>query len=188
MLAMTLRIVADWERLDIGSAEERACFAAIGIQQGNVWLTEAEDAFVHRVRGKVHLSGYRLAEWLAWNWWRLRWEPRRRSPDWAMAHRLSTIGGGYVWPNVTITSDGERIAVIAQPTRTNPAEPLRYIADEAAIVPADGFEATVDAFLEQVRGQLKAEGVRGTNLDAVWCEVLQERPPKQRCDASWKLF
>lgn len=175
MPAAALRIQADWERLDIGSPEERACFAAIGIQHGDVWLTEAEDAFVHRVRQSVHLSAYSLAEWLAWNWWRLRWEPRRRSPDWAMAHRMATVGGGYVWPNVTITSDGERVAVIARPTRPNAAEPLRYIADEAVTVPASDFEAAVDAFLEQVRGQLDAEGVRGTNLDAIWREVLQER-------------
>ena len=36
-------------------------------------MTEAEDAFVKRVRKEVYLSAYRLAEWLAWNWWRLRW-------------------------------------------------------------------------------------------------------------------
>lgn len=42
-------------------------------------------------------------------------------------------------------------------------------------VSADEFEAAVDAFLEQVTGQLEAEGVRGTNLEAVWREVLAER-------------
>jgi hypothetical protein len=121
---MPLTMHADWEHLDAGPPEERACFAAIGIQDGAVCLTEAEDAFVRRVRRVVHLSGYELAEWLAWNWWRLRWEPRRYSPSWAMAHRMSTIGGGYVWPNITVASDGERVTLAAQPTRPNPAEPL----------------------------------------------------------------
>jgi len=66
-------IEIDWERLEHGTPEERATFGAIGIHVDGVWLTEAHDTFVNRVRQKVHLSGYRLAHWLAWNWWRLRW-------------------------------------------------------------------------------------------------------------------
>src|SRR5271170_2613800 len=108
-------IRADWEKLERGTPEDRACFAAIGLRYGNVWLTEAEDAFVNRVRGQVHLSAYRLAEWFAWNWWRLRWEPRTRAVDWAFAHHMTTIGGGYVWPNLTIFSDGERVVWLAKP-------------------------------------------------------------------------
>ena len=36
-------IEADWERLDRGTPEERACFAAIGMKFNNVWLTRAEE-------------------------------------------------------------------------------------------------------------------------------------------------
>jgi hypothetical protein len=104
-----LSIHADWERLERGTPEECACFSALGIRYGATWLTQAEDAFVNRVRNKVHLSAYRLAQWFAWNWWRLRWEPRRTGEDWALAHRLATTGGGYVWPNITTFSDGERV-------------------------------------------------------------------------------
>lgn len=170
-----LEIKADWEKLEAGPPEERATFAAIGIRYNNAWLTEAEDAFVKRVRQQVHLSGYRLAEWFAWNWWRLRWEPRRRSTDWAMAHKMSTIGGGYVWPNISIISDGERIVLDAQGTVSRPEEPLRYISRLAAIVLATEFEAAVDAFVEQVRGQLRAESVTDSNLEAIWSDVLSER-------------
>jgi hypothetical protein len=96
-LSNLLKIEADWETLERGSREERACFAALGIQYGDVWLTRADDSFVNRLRDKVHLSAYRLAEWLAWNWWRLRWEPKSSRNQWALAHRMTTIGGGYVW-------------------------------------------------------------------------------------------
>ena len=120
-MSKSLWIDATWERLDAGCPEERACFAAIGIWCYDRWLTEAEDAFVKIVRQKVHLSGYLLSEWLAWNWWRLRWEPRRKSTDWSMAHHMTTIGGGYVWPNITITSDGERVVIQAEPTRSRQA-------------------------------------------------------------------
>jgi hypothetical protein len=81
-------IKADWETLEFGPPQERATFAAIGIRYSDIWLTEAEDMYVKRVRQQVHLSGYRLAEWFAWNWWRLRWEPRRKSTDWALAHKM----------------------------------------------------------------------------------------------------
>jgi hypothetical protein len=172
---MSLSIEADWERLDAGASEERACFAAIGIFSGSSELTRAEDAFVGRVRSRVHLSAYKLAEWLAWNWWRQRWEPHSDAPDWAMAHRLTTIGGGYVWPNVSIISDGERIMLAAKPTELNAAEPLHYIADIVVVVRAVEFEDAVSRFIEQVRGQLRAEVIETTNLDLVWDDVCRER-------------
>lgn len=174
-MSIDLEIRADWEKLERGTPEERACFAAIGIRYHNIWLTEAEDAFLNRVRGQVHLSAYRLAEWLAWNWWRLRWEPRTRAVDWPLAHHMSTIGGGYVWPNVTIFSDGERIVLLARPAKPRPNEPLRYIADIAAIVLAITFEDTVDRFIEQVLGQLREERIGATNLAEIWTNVRDER-------------
>ena len=170
-----LKITADWEQLEEGSPEERACFAALGIQYGNIWLTEAQDSFVNRVRAAPMLSAYHLAEWMAWNWWRLRWEPRSKAPDWAFAHRMSTIGAGYVWPNITIFSDGERIALIAKPTPERPNTPYRYLSNIAAIVAAREFESVVGQFMEQVKSQLRAEEVAETNLDRVWHDISEER-------------
>lgn len=170
-----LNIIADPEQLDEGSPEERACFAAIGIQYGNTWLTEGHDGFVKTVRSKPMLSAYHLAEWIAWNWWRLRWEPRSNAPSWQFAHRLTTIGEGYVWPNITVFSDGERIALIAKPTRERPNTRFRYLSDAAAVVGARDFEYVVDQFIEQVRGLLRNEEINKTNLDRIWNEVGEER-------------
>ena len=127
------------------------------------------------VRKAPRLSAYHLAEWMAWNWWRLRWEPRSVAANWASSHRMTTIGGGYIWPNITIFSDGERIALIAKPTEERPQTPFRYIADIAAILLASVFEAGADTFVEQVLQRLDAEGVHGTNLEAVWSGVVDER-------------
>ncbi|MHB8885662.1 MAG: hypothetical protein ACYC5H_11400 [Methylovirgula sp.] len=88
---------------------------------------------------------------------------------------MATIGGGYVWPNITIFSDGERVVLLAKPTQSRPQEPLRYIADIAAVVRANAFESAVDQFIDQVRGQLRAEHVGTTNLDDLWDAVLAER-------------
>src|SRR2546423_15722103 len=128
------KIVAEWETLDEGSAEERSCFAALGIEAHGVWLTEGRDALANRLRHAPLLSTYHLAEWLAWNWWRLRWEPRSNAKDWVFAHRIATIGFGYIWPNLTIFSDGQRTALIAKPTRERPQTPFRYITDKAVVI------------------------------------------------------
>lgn len=174
-MQLTLSITADWERLDEGTPEERACFAAVAILCNDLSLTEGRDGFVNRIRPGPLVSAYHLAEWLAWNWWRLRWEPRSNAPDWPFAHRLTTIGEGYVWPNITIFSDGERTALIAKPTAARPATAFRYISDYAAIVPSLVFEGAVDRFAGQVLGQLQAEQIHGTNLDRLWSELTDER-------------
>ena len=170
-----LSIIADWERLDEGSPEERACFADLGILCNAHWLTEGRDGFVNRIRRGPLISAYHLAEWLAWNWWRLRWEPRSNAPDWAFAHRMTTIGEGYVWPNITIFSDGERTALIAKPTTDRLETAFRYISNQIAILPSPTFESAVDGFVSQVLGQLQAEGISGTNLERLWSELLTER-------------
>lgn len=170
-----LSIDANWETLDRGSPEERACFSAIGIRFGDIWLSEADDRFVNRVRERPHLSGYHLAEWLAWSWWRHRWEPQSTTVDWSLAHKMSSIGGGYLWPNITTFSDGERVVLIAKPTQPRPSEPLRYIADFVAVVRAGSFESAIDNFIVQIVDQLGSKKVEQTNLHRIWSDVSEER-------------
>src|SRR5262249_46106980 len=145
---MALNITADWEHLDSGPPEERASFAAIGIFFDDVALTQAEDLFVKRLRSGVNLSGYKLAEWFAWNWWRLRWEPRTSAQEWALAHHMTTIGGGYVWPNITIIPDGERVVLLCKPTEPRPSEPIRYLCDLVGAVRGIEFEGAVSRFVD----------------------------------------
>jgi hypothetical protein len=167
----------DWERLDSGPPEERACFAAIGIQAHGTWLTEGLDALSNSLRKAPRLSAYHLSEWMAWNWWRLRWEPRSAKADnsWSSSHQMTTIGEGYIWPNITIFSDGERIALVAKPTEERPQTPFRYIADMAAVLQASEFESGTSDFIEQVVERLEAEKMEKTNLETIWRSILEER-------------
>jgi hypothetical protein len=174
-LSNELGFVAEWKALERGEPAERACFSAFGIRHGDVWLTEAEDWFAQSLTQKVYVSAFPLAEWLAWNWWRLRWEPRTHAADWPMAHRLSTIGRGYVWPNITIVSDGERVALIAEPTTKRPEEPLRYLVQYAAIVTARAFETALDQFMTQVGARLSLMDITESNFERIWSEVVAER-------------
>ena len=144
-------------------------------QAHDTWLTEGSDVLANRLRQAPLLSAYHFAEWLAWNWWRLRWEPRSNAKDWAYAHRIATIGSGYIWPNLTIFSDGERTALIAKPTEERPQTPFRYITDRAVVIPASEFETELDLFIDQVLERLHWAKVADSNLEEIWRGVRKER-------------
>ena len=183
-----LTIDAEWEALAEGRPEEVSGYAALSISVGNRNLTEAEDYFAKRTRESVYLSAYDLAEWFAWNWWRLRWEPYRVNPtaDWCYAHKMASIGKGYVWPNIRIWSDGERIALLAQPTSPNPKNSLRYLADWAAVIPAGEYEKGVEQFVQLVLDKLLSDGVANSNLAKLWAEISEERTDP--CKKSFRLL
>lgn len=175
----TWEIVAEWEPLAGGGAEENCCFAALGIKVYGQWLTEGRDALANRLRQAPLLSAYHLAEWLAWNWWRLRWEPRAAPDGWAYAHKTSSIGGGYIWPNITIFSDGERTVLLAKPAPERAETPFRYISDIAAVLPSMDFESGVDIFVAQVLERLGESDLLDTNLSRIWSDLTAERQTPQ---------
>lgn len=172
-----LLIHVAWERLTEGPPEERSCFGMLQVRCGDVRLSEGQDGFIDCIRHGPLVSGYHLAEWLSWNWWRLNREPRPAapSPDWQFAHCLSTVGAGYLWPSITIYSDRQRTALIAKPTRPQGLRAFRFTADWATVVPTTQFESALDGLMAQIQGKLRADGVRSTNLDLIWEEVLTER-------------
>ncbi len=163
------------ERLDEGSLEERAAFGLFTLRTANQSLTEGFDHFLNGYRPGPLVSGYHAAEWLAWNWWRLRWEPRSGAPDWHSAHRMTAIGEGYIWPILEVWSDGVRTMLISHPSAKPDARPFRYVGALPTIVPSTLFEAAVDEFLPRVIGRLREEGVAETNLDRLWRDVVAER-------------
>jgi hypothetical protein len=127
------------ERLDGGPPEERACFGLFTIRCGEIDLTDVCDFYVSNYRRGPLVSGYHAAEWFAWNWWRLHFEPRSAAPDWWRAHRMTAIGEVYVWPNLTIYSDGVRTALVAHRSTRPDAKPFRYLGVPPCILPLDGF-------------------------------------------------
>jgi hypothetical protein len=174
-MTQKFQIQADWEDLPEGSPEERSCFAALGIQINGIWLTEGHDALVNRLREKPFLSAYHLAEWFAWNWWRLRWEPRATNPSWKFAHQMASIGGGYIWPNLTIFSDGKTTTLDARSSREQEISPFRYIAESTTIISSLDFESEIDRFVNQVIERLDSRDLENSNLNNLWQELSTER-------------
>ena len=182
---MTLRIKSQWLReaeRDFEStlqvAEDEMTLAELGIHVSQTCLTQAIDRETNTPREGANLSAYRLAEWLAWHWWRLRWEParqRRRDVDWSAAHDLACIGGGWLWPNITIKSDGVRIIFHTRPSEVVQTEPLHYTMDRTAIIPARAFEDGIDDFVGCVLIRLEERTYMSTDLQSIWSELSSER-------------
>ena len=170
----------DPEKLDEGSAEEKASFGTIKVVADGQCLTEGFDEYAGTYREGPLVSGYHLAEWLIWNWWRLRWEPPRapayRSTlEWAFAHRMSTVGEGYVWPNVNIESDGFRSVVTSERSSQHNTGSFRYFGGPTAAVPAKCLESAIDRFASDVLKRLGKAELDDTNLHRLWRDLRIER-------------
>ena len=183
---MTLDITTEWSQepgRDLAEvpgtvAEDEASLSEIRIRIGETLLTRALDVEMMEMRSGGTLSASRLAEWLTWNWWRLRWEPSHRnvpSVNWRQAHDLASIGGGWLWAHLTIRSDGIRVLVDATPSQDVDTEPLRYLTNATRAISADDFEAGVDGLVERVLVRLDEWSLSRTDLRTTWDELTVER-------------
>lgn len=167
--------------LDSGSPEERSCFGMLSVRMGDSILTEGVDRHSAKSSDGPSVSGYHFAEWLAWNWWRLRWEWwfRPASEDdlidsWDFAHRMSTIGEGYVWPNITIASDGYQTALVSDRSEESRAA-FRFFGAPITLISATSLETAIDRFVSSILTRLDDDGIHRTNLHGLWNELTTER-------------
>ena len=171
-------------KLDYGDPEEVATFGQLIITHGEFCLTrgvsqiDGEDAYWE---GPL-ISGCLLAEWMAWNWWRLRWEsfPQGSATDsWTFAHCMSSIGGGYTWPNIAIASDGFRCEMTSTVSREPHSLSYQYIGlptpPGKLAFPASEFERECDAFVERTLELCNAADLHDTELAQIWQELNAER-------------
>ena len=167
-------------------------FASILIAAGDHVATKVLDNLSQTVRYNIRVSAFELAAWLAFNWWRLRWEVKKDDVSWGVSHNVTGTGGGYRWPDLTFASDGETVQVHSRQTGGRyKSQLIDYIEGFSIRVPADEFETTIDAFLQAVVGRLqssdmKAEGIRSDAeaLIQLWAEVCNERNDPE--SAAWR--
>lgn len=160
---------------DYGDIIERATFSDLSISVGDWWATELEDLHAKTVRKTARVSAYLLAKWFASNWWRLRWESERNDFDWRMSHKVGAAGGGYLWPDLSFSSEGDTIHICSYAFPSLSKDPIRYLNSFDFFVSASDFENEVDSFLDAVIARLISEGIKGDELQDLWQEVLEER-------------
>ena len=184
---MTLDITTEWSQepgRDLAEvpgtvAEDEASLSEIRIRIGETLLTRALDVEMMEMRAGGTLSAYRLAEWLTWNWWRLRWEPAHRnvpSVNWRQAHDLASIGGGWLWPHLTIRSDGIRGPRGRHPfPRTWTRSRFGTSRTRQERSPPMISRAGVDGLVERVLVRLDEWSLSHTDLRTTWDELTVER-------------
>ena len=162
--------------------EEEATLGLLKILAGDDLLTAGTDNSGNETsyREGPYVSGYHLAEWLAWNWWRLRWEsslPAQNPEGWdgGFAHRMASAGHGYVWPNITISTDGFRTRLVSERSSRSDASNFHYAGARPVNVPAAELEAAIDDFVPVVVKLTSDAGLVDTNLHVLWQELQSER-------------
>ena len=125
------------------------------------------------------VSAFRLAEWLLWHWWRIRWEPSGSQADslsWEQAHQTASIGSGWLWPRITFDSDGRNVAVSSAASEATVTEPVSFLGEDAEhFVPAPAFERGVDSFVQEVISHLATNRLAHNSVSKMWDELQEER-------------
>lgn len=181
---MTFEISLSPEKLDgdASSPEERATFGMLRIGLNDRSLTEGFSYYLDGSRTGPMAAGAPLAEWLAWNWWRLAYEPKLpgNNPEsdhsimWGIAHCMASAGDGYVWPNITVSSDGVRTLITSAPSEPD-AKPYRYFGAHPVVLPTEVWIDAVDKFMSMVIERLSAAGLKNADAALLWNDVIAER-------------
>jgi hypothetical protein len=176
--------VEEWLSTEDGDDVDRATGAEISIRVGSHLVTEVEDYRAKTVRPTIRASAAALASWLLSNWWRLRWEPYKELEgsefvNWAMSHSLPAIGGGYVWPPLTLIGSNGRyiVANFEGRTQSEPAglSPIRYLNSFDELIDGAAFESSVSDFIGSVIARLDSQQLRNTYLHELWMTVRAEK-------------
>ena len=188
----TLKLLVDpIERADGtqgGQNEEEATIGRFVISINDHPITEGIDLHEGTHKDGPLVAGYPVAEWLVWNWWRLLWEAPKvkdthwhrkwdeTAPDWGFAHSMATIGDGFCWPDIFITSDGFMTEFVCQPSHSPDSGSFQFItAHQAETIPAKAFVQAVERFVKSTLDRLADAGVKHTNLQTLWSDLTSER-------------
>ena len=169
-----------WDKIENGDGLVRATAAFLRIAFNNKIATRHLDPWSKSIQDSARLAAYPLALWLAASWWRLRWEPLPWGPpgeSWKRAHEIASAGYGFVWPRLSLSSNGECIRGFCRATAGVPTELAeeapQYLANFDESVPAADFERVADSFIKQVLDRLADVGQ--TELATIWQQLTVER-------------
>ena len=174
-MSTSFSIDYEWLPSDHPDAAEGWTTAALVISVGRECATELYDLLAKTVRPSARLSALRLAEWFASNWWRLLWEPWAATYSWRASHKVGNAGGGYVWPDLSFSSDWQGIRITSRRTGRWEAEPVRYLNDFDHWVSVGDFERGVDEFVSGTIGRLSSVRTGPSDLGRLWAEIVSER-------------
>ena len=164
----------EWLHSEEANVAEQATLAELAITVGQSCATEVEDILAKSVRSHARLSALHLAEWFASNWWRLLWEPKADTYSWRASHKIGNAGNGYVWPDLSFSSDWQSVTLSSNPTPRCDAEPVRYLNRFEIPISIEDFEKGVGNFIEGTIARLFSVSRTQSELNTLWDEVVSE--------------
>ena len=177
-----LDLTFEWEGSGKDSPEIELSMGMFQLTGGETCLTRNVDLWAKTVKEKVLVSAYPLATWLAGNWWRLMHEPLppqslKPTANWRMAHEMAAANHGFLWPNIIMATDSEKMQIWAKPSNPDAGQAIKYLNGLAVPVSIDmkDFIRVIDNFIDNVLSRLDATGVKETDLFHLWNATLQER-------------
>ena len=88
---------------------------------------------------------------------------------------MASVGDGWLWPQITISSDGVWVELELEPS-PRPDVPVFYYPGRGSVrVPRTQFESAVDEFVGQNLTLLEHAGFRETNLHLLWEDLRLDR-------------
>ena len=173
-------VIAEWLGGEgAESAATRATMSALRIEAGTGALTRVEDTLARTLREHIYVPASAVAEWLLSNFWRLRWEPRppsrRASPEWRFAHSVAAIGGGYAWPPLDISSDGEFVEIALDAEGACDVSSIRFLESATYQIRASDFEAAIDRLTQRVEARLAECVPSDRSFSELRAELDEER-------------
>lgn len=171
------KIKATWIRTKDTDVLKKT-FAKFLFQVGEYVLTRNVNIWDHKLEDSVIVSTYPLAKWFAYYWWRLENEfmpnlDKEISFDWRTAHEIASANNGFVWPQITLASDGEFINVYSQ-ILSMPGQSVEYYYtfDNPQTISLPDFQQEVSNFIEST---IAKAGKTDSDLKDLWGIVTEEQ-------------
>jgi hypothetical protein len=174
-------IIDDWIAGDGPDDRCAGTSAEFVMRIKDIHATKLFDTWSRTVTDRARLPLYPLAEWFAYNWWRLHYEAPSSVGSgipirWRLAHEVSAVGGGFIWPRLRFVSDDAAILVSAEAANNAPWEPVRYLNGfPATSISTADFDEAVEHLIVSVISRLGTLGVSAEPLMTIWNDVCSER-------------
>ncbi len=155
-----------------------ACYMTIKLY--DKYITNNIDQFDNQCKDHIVTSAYPFAEWLAFNYFRLLWEEKDNTHDYAMSHCMASIGYGFLWPNCTFVKDDNYIhAVMHKSDSIFTYDPKTNVS--IMILTKEDFIETIENFIEKTISKLLEFNVDPNNsLISLWNHIKEDKKNPQQ--------
>lgn len=174
---------------DVRAPELAATWARLELDVSGSYPTVVEDLASGSIRRSISVPLYPLAEWVTYNWWSLLYGVEKGASAPADGHNVRAAGDGFLWPNLSIRSEGGRSRLTWQADIDRHAGwPIRFLTSGAAWVETEQLRSSFTALVDATLVRLDEAGQGSTILHKEW-QVLKELDGEEVefCEACGRL-